>query len=221
STRFTIVRELAKRAFAIHKTPKGLTTLARLGREVVEARIKAASEKGMPATQLHIYRGSLDNMGTWINTFLWRLEHGFPEIHLKRLGTATAETNKMSWGYDMAAYQPRNAAWIVLNSTVIENMASLRGTAHHRRDGTSPYEIMEFEMTVSFAHEMVHLLTGYLTGDVTPHTPPHLTAGGYEELDHPDGPRGELGWYWEHGFLGGILEFWAKKDELKERQAVR
>ncbi|KAK3896975.1 hypothetical protein C8A05DRAFT_39475 [Staphylotrichum tortipilum] len=218
--RYTIVNDLVTRALAVFDSEHGRDTLVQVADDIIKAREDATNPQGFPAPEPHIYRPETGSMRNWVGFFLSRLRGCFPEIDIKRIGKPTAVTNKKSWGLDMAAYNPHNAAVIELNGAIIENMLRMRGTQHQRTNGTSAYEILEFEMTVSVAHEIVHLLTGFLTGANRPNTPYSLAPTGYAET-MPDGEtRGEIGWYWENLYLGGILEFWTNPtDPLGNNQA--
>ncbi|KAK4235063.1 hypothetical protein C8A03DRAFT_18136, partial [Achaetomium macrosporum] len=73
------------------------------------------------------------------------------------------------------------------------------------------------QMTVSVAHEIVHFLTGFLTGTEEPHAPPEVTAAPYDDQRNN---KGEWGRYWESILLSGFLEFWSSSsDPLGVRQA--
>jgi hypothetical protein len=62
--------------------------------------------------------------------------------------------------------------------------------------------LFKFQMVISVAHEILHFLTGFLTGNLKPSTPKGVTAEPYGQ------PRvGEAGRYWESKLLGGFVEF--------------
>jgi hypothetical protein len=65
--------------------------------------------------------------------------------------------------------------------------------------------IFIFQMAISVAYEIIHLLTGFLSGRREPNTPPEIAAVGYVG----DGDDGEAGRFWEIEALGGIVEFFA------------
>ena len=66
--------------------------------------------------------------------------------------------------------------------------------------------VMLFQMVVSVAHEICHVLTGFFSGRARPLTPRTVTV---------EGPlsEGEAGRWWEVEALGGIPEFYARRDD--------
>lgn len=83
------------------------------------------------------------------------------------------------------------------NTQIINNMSACRDP--------NEYGTFLFQMAVSIAHEIGHLLTGFLSGTARPPTPPTAQA------PSPIMSRtvGEAGSYWEYMALGGIVEFYA------------
>ncbi|XXG99471.1 hypothetical protein Hte_005810 [Hypoxylon texense] len=72
------------------------------------------------------------------------------------------------------------------------------------------YDRFKFQMVITVAHEIVHLLTGFLTGTARPLTPPGVSLR----------TAGESGRYWESILLGGVVEIFEDgSDPLRERQA--
>lgn len=77
------------------------------------------------------------------------------------------------------------------------------------------WETYIFQLGISIAHEIVHFLTGFLTGTPFPDTPPAVTYGGFG-----DDVTGESGRYWEGHLLGGIVDFYEdSRDPLGSLQA--
>ncbi|RSL83785.1 hypothetical protein CEP51_004315 [Fusarium floridanum] len=70
------------------------------------------------------------------------------------------------------------------------------------------YIRFKFQMGLSIAHEIVHLLTGFTTGDPNPLTPPEVSL-----LRYGDSAAGEAGRYWGHILFGGVVEFWSFNDD--------
>ncbi len=62
-----------------------------------------------------------------------------------------------------------------------------------------------FQMAISVAHEITHILTSFLTGMLDSFTPPTVAPEGYTDIDG----HGEAGRFWESEALGGIVEFYA------------
>jgi hypothetical protein len=164
----------------------------------------------------HIYRDSLSNMPAWIRRFLQSMRRNFPPVciagppHVR--GEAAAE--KDDWGQDMMQYDAGAAGVLFLSEAIISNMSHAR-----QQDPTTAqfsYQLFKFQMAISVAHEIVHFLTGFITGTMVPDTPPRVTAEPYN--DRAD--VGEAGRYWESIILGGFVEFWSSTtDRLGVRQA--
>jgi len=62
------------------------------------------------------------------------------------------------------------------------------------------YQKFLFQMTISVAHEIMHFLTAFITGDGRPVTPDTVGVVGYE---------GEIGHLWESRAIGGHVEFYS------------
>ena len=65
--------------------------------------------------------------------------------------------------------------------------------------------VMLVQMIVCVAHEICHVLTGFLTGLHRPITPDAITVRGW--------PGGESGRWWELQRLGGVAEFYARRSD--------
>ncbi|KAH6844654.1 hypothetical protein B0I37DRAFT_166178 [Chaetomium sp. MPI-CAGE-AT-0009] len=108
----------------------------------------------------------------------------------------------------MNSYQAgREAGVLYVKDSIIMNMVYVRGQPEEVAG--SSYDLYKFQMVVSVAHEIVHFLTGFLTGTMRPHTPPGVTAEPYGNKPK----SGEAGRYWENDFLGGFLEMWSLPDD--------
>jgi hypothetical protein len=80
---------------------------------------------------------------------------------------------------------------------------------------SNSYDLFKFQMIITVAHEILHLLTGYLTGKKLPGTPPSISLDSYGNTR-----TGESGRWWESKVLGGVVEFYEdKKDPLGNMQA--
>jgi hypothetical protein len=127
-------------------------------------------------------------------------------------GEASAEKN--DWGHDMMQYDAGAAGVLFLSEAIISNMSHAR--QQNPTIAQFSYQLFKFQMAISVAHEIVHFLTGFITGTMQPDTPPRVTAEPYN--DRAD--VGESGRYWESIILGGFVEFWSSPtDRLGVRQA--
>ena len=68
------------------------------------------------------------------------------------------------------------------------------------------HNVMLFQMVVSVAHEICHILTGFITGRRRPITPDGITVAGIAN-------QGESDRWWELETLGGIAEFYARRGD--------
>jgi hypothetical protein len=63
------------------------------------------------------------------------------------------------------------------------------------------FRYLHFRLSVTMAHELVHIYNLFLRRGRFDHTPPHVSYGPYE-----DDQAGEFGRYWEHLVFGGFLD---------------
>lgn len=72
-----------------------------------------------------------------------------------------------------------------------------------------------FHMSVTAAHEIIHLYISYMGGSPRPGTPPDMTFWPFG-----DEIRGESGHWWEGEVFGGLIGFWEDPNSpLNNRQA--
>ena len=75
------------------------------------------------------------------------------------------------------------------------------------------WETFTFQMGVAVAHEIVHLLTGFLVATGEYNTPPSVSYEGYG-----NDRQGEAGWHWEANLFGGEITFYEDRaDPLRAR----
>lgn len=86
----------------------------------------------------------------------------------------------------------------------------------HIQNAQLNYWRSRFQVTVTLAHELIHVLTCFWTGGDRPATPPDLYAG-----NHGDDDRGEPGWWWEiqRMFMGEIHFYYDPADPLGPKQS--
>ncbi|KAK3293435.1 uncharacterized protein B0H64DRAFT_212934 [Chaetomium fimeti] len=213
SRRYRMVAAMIPLALSLLETREARSSLARVATDIIEARegMTGVSRRRRPP---HIYQGSRDNMGDWVDAFLRSLRENFPSIHISRAVEGEAETWKFDWGRDMRDYVASDAGRLYLSAAIIDNMGNAQDQSPAvARDS---YDLFKFQMVISIAHEMVHLLTGFITGTREPNTPPRITAEPYNNQHDV----GEAGRYWESRFLGGFVEFWSEpSNPLRARQA--
>ncbi|KAK4099870.1 hypothetical protein N658DRAFT_539110 [Parathielavia hyrcaniae] len=99
----------------------------------------------------------------------------------------------------------RTAGHLEVSQAIISNMTYVR---QHPEDAADAYDLFKFQMAITVAHEIVHMLTGFITGTSLPDTPPNVNVKPYIKK-YGKGVQGEAGRYWESIILGGFVEFWS------------
>lgn len=211
STRYRVVESVILLGLRILESPQGKNSLIRIATEVVQQRDFPPGDR--PPVP-HIYNRPLAEMPRWVDFFFGRLRSNFPVVLLCDIAGEASATKK-DWGTDMSQYDPQEASHFEFNKTIINNMIYVR---HQPPNVTGDnYNCFKFQMAITIAHEIVHLLTGFLTGTARPYTPPGVSLGNYGNRN-----MGESGRYWESILLGGVVEFFEDgNDPLQERQAGR
>lgn len=206
STRYRIVEAAIHLGLSILETSEGRRSLA----EVATAIVRARRNRKRP--QQDVYQGSLEDMPIWIRRFLASMRENFPAVFLSDEVEGEAEAERLEWANDMREYDAGLAGNLYLSRVLIDNMVYARQNYNVAGDS---YSMFKFQMGISIAHEIVHLLTGFVSGTPRPDTPPSITLDPYGTRR-----RGEAGRLWESVLLGGVVEFWSSNDDpLGVRQA--
>ncbi|KAH6649498.1 hypothetical protein F5144DRAFT_479665 [Chaetomium tenue] len=208
STRYRITEAIIDLALALLETPEGKQGLADVATAIIQERDNTpGSLRRRPP---HIYRDSVENMPFWIDRFLRCMRRNFPPVFIKPTDGEAAAV-KRTWGKSMEDYQAGgDAGHLEIRDSIISNMVYARQqTPDVAGDSYSHYK---FQMVVSVAHEIVHFLTGFITGTAVPHTPPGVIAQPFPVSQN----NGEAGRYWERELLGGFLEMWSVPDDPLE-----
>ena len=219
STRYRIVEAIVHLALSLLETAKGRDSLANVARSIIRERDAAPGTRRRRPH--HIYPDPVDGtkdsrkkMDYWIEKFLRSMRQGFPPVVIC-VTKGEAAAGKLHWGDDMAHYVASDAGIPDVSTGIIDNMVntlSQRSTqlrSANRRTAVDVYDLFKFQMVISVAHEIVHFLTGFLTGTIEPHTPPGVNAAPYDQTT--DG-TGEAGRHWESQLLGGFVECWSELD---------
>ncbi|KAF5612851.1 uncharacterized protein FSUBG_1081 [Fusarium subglutinans] len=188
STRFKVAEAVVKLALAILESPEGKESIVKKNPFV------------------HIYREPLEDMGYWVGKFLESVKEDFPLVYISENVAGEAEAERLPWGRELRNYNAAIAGRVFLSKVIIDNMVYAR--EKHEIAGIT-YNLFKFQMGISVAHEIIHLLTGFLTGESRPDTPPGVTMDPFGSRD-----TGEAGRYWEGILLGGIVECWANKNDI-------
>jgi hypothetical protein len=216
STQYRIVEEVIHLALSLLETQEGRRSLVDVATEIIQPRNN--SQLSSPRRPRHIYRDSMQNLPQWIERFLRSMRNNFPPVGISDEVDGEADAEPHNWGHDMAQYDAGAAAgFLWLNKGIINNMTDAWQQGQGQPHAQSAYDLFKFQMTISVAHEIVHLLTGFLTGPDQAHTPPEVTAAAPLNTK---GNKGEAGRNWERKLLGGSLEHWSSNtDPLQVRQA--
>lgn len=125
-----------------------------------------------------------------------------------------ARTQRQQWGSNMGNFYGQDAGAMSFNRILIDNMNDARQqmtSANSRQN----YVRFMFQMGVSVAHEICHLLMAFLTGNNRENTPVTIALNGYRQ-----GRSGESGFALEGSLFGGVVEFYFdENDPLGDRQA--
>ncbi|KAM0424843.1 hypothetical protein ACHAPT_009899 [Fusarium lateritium] len=146
-------------------------------------------------------------MPTSINSFLTSMRFNFPGIFVHDDVGGEAEAQRFDSGNNMKEYDVALGGRISINSALIGNMVYARQKSP--RVAGDSYIRFEFQMGISIAHEIVHLLTGYITGNINLLTPPPKVS----LPRYGDSAAGEAGRYWEGALFGGVFEFWSLNND--------
>ncbi|KPM38673.1 hypothetical protein AK830_g7871 [Neonectria ditissima] len=149
-----------------------------------------------------IFQGDESTMPAFVNKFLAKCRADPPTIIVSDRITGEGLAERVDWqnvhGAKEDVYSAKWAALFRLNKTVINN-AILAAEDNDKED----FHKFLFLLSVSVAHELVHLFVGFMLGDSGRSTP--------AEINHPAGQAGsqrlgESGRYWEGKFLGHCVE---------------
>ena len=209
SVHHEIVEAILDSALSFLETTDVTKSLVEVAMAVIKTR--NTSTGSIKRVKHHIYKDKPDRMPFWVGQFLAALRKDFPPIFIDDSVKGEAEVERAEWGSKMEQYDASKAGDFFLSEPIINNMAWVR--TQPPADAGDAYNIFKFQMAISVAHEIVHLLVGFLTGKATPDTPTVVTGPGYGEPR-----RGESGRYWEHKFLGGYLECWSVDSHALDRR---
>ncbi|KAI1313267.1 hypothetical protein F5Y03DRAFT_390288 [Xylaria venustula] len=177
----------------------------------------------------HIYEDSLNNMGYWVDMFLYRIRRSFPAVLLSNNFAGESEAEKANWalgGAGMSQWNPKEAGAMRLKYLIISDLLTAGRNALDGRneDDMIAFERLIFLMAIATAHEIVHLFVGFLTGYGAPTTPPEVSflPGQYNTVSPTNSnvKHGESGRAWEGAVFGGTVEaFESSPHPLGTRQS--
>ncbi|KAK5993042.1 hypothetical protein PT974_06469 [Cladobotryum mycophilum] len=130
-----------------------------------------------------------------VDKFLMACRRSPPSLVVSDRVLGEGVTQRVDWPRN-DPYDPKWGALFRLNKKVIEN-ALEAADANDTRDWSK----FLFLMSLSIAHELVHMFIGYLTGDSSRDTPPQV-----DYRPQASGSRGESGRAWEREMFGFLTE---------------
>lgn len=151
STRHRIVEAAIHLALCLHETTEGKASLAQVATQIITLRNQDAKPD-------HIYHDDLSRMPLWINRFLECMREDFPPVYLAK-SDGEGYTKREVWGTNMKDYVAAEAGKLVLNKALIDNMLFAR-----ENEARHSYNVFRFQLAITIAHELLHFLTGFLTG---------------------------------------------------------
>ena len=206
STRYQLVETLIHLALRLLETPEGRNSLVATATSIMRER--DSTRRGPK----HIYNRPMSELPQWIDHFLRIMRGNFPLTYLAHMeGDAMAV--RQGGTIDMRSFNPKLCGYVDLNRTIISNMI----LCHPHRKSNFNYDRFKFQMVISIAHEIVHFLTGFLTGKNAARdlTPPRVGL-----VPYGSALTGEAGRYWEKLLLGGVAEFYFNpSDPMGKSQA--
>ncbi|EWZ86013.1 hypothetical protein FOWG_11082 [Fusarium oxysporum f. sp. lycopersici MN25] len=148
------------------------------------------------------FQTDLNEARRFVDTFLAKCRAEPPNIIISDRITGEGLAQRVDWpsilGSQIGDYNPKWAAMFRLNKTVVDSAVN----AAELRDVEALQKIL-FLLSISVAHELVHMLMGFMFGDSERLTPPVIN----HPPGTPRGPRaGESGRYWEAKFFGCVVE---------------
>ncbi|KAB5578809.1 hypothetical protein GE09DRAFT_561656 [Coniochaeta sp. 2T2.1] len=138
-----------------------------------------------------------------VNGYLNSVRRSFPHVVVtNRFGMATknGRTNKQDCA---GTFEPKTAAVIEINEMLMFRLADACRVlmARDSESNKRHFRNLHFRLSITMAHELVHVYNLFLRRGRYDHTPPHVTYGG-----HGDDRAGESGRYWEYVVLGGFVD---------------
>ncbi|KAJ0124721.1 hypothetical protein J7T55_006062 [Diaporthe amygdali] len=197
------------RALSMLETSRGRYVLSNIGVEECES-------WGPRAAKSLVFKqnpkANPNAMKDYVNEWLQKLRRNAPTVTISDRIQGDGVTQRLDWGNSPSEYIVTKAVLFRVNKILLDNII----TAANRKN-TANFERSLFFLTLTIAHELIHVFTGYITGDALRNTPP--------AVNHPRGLSGsmrpgEAGRAWERGFIGYITKsYFDSNDPLGTAQA--
>ncbi|KAK4244760.1 hypothetical protein C7999DRAFT_43634 [Corynascus novoguineensis] len=135
--------------------------------------------------------------------YLSQIRASFPHVLVSDkfgMQTKNGRTNKRNC---KEAFDPKAAAAIELNAMLVNRLVTTY-TSLKSTDSTiirTRFRTLHVRLSLTIAHELVHVFNHYIVRNQRRHTPPKVTAGGYG-----NSKVGESGRFWEKELTGGVVD---------------
>ncbi|KAH6649295.1 hypothetical protein F5144DRAFT_479175 [Chaetomium tenue] len=144
-----------------------------------------------------------DDIEPTIRRYLAAIRASFPHVVVSdKYGMATmnGRTNKKEW---KEGADPKTATVIELNAMLVGRVAAAHKALQTGNSASNMrrFRNLHMRLSITMAHELVHVYNLFLQGGQHNHTPPSVSYGPYG-----DDKVGESGRYWEYWTLGGWVD---------------
>ncbi|KAJ4417538.1 hypothetical protein N0V82_006097 [Gnomoniopsis sp. IMI 355080] len=147
-----------------------------------------------------------------IRDFLASIRKSFPHVLVTDENCMVYKNGRTTKRDCTGAFNPKTAAVIELNHKLMQRMVTCYKTLLNKDSqmGKEHFRTIHLRLSITMAHELVHLYNLYLRRQRSQHTPPDVTYGGYG-----DKRTGESGRYWERRIFGGVVEMRDNSDKME------
>ncbi|KAK0671545.1 hypothetical protein QBC41DRAFT_315525 [Cercophora samala] len=150
------------------------------------------------------------DVDTTVMNYLRSIRRSFPNVVISDecgMANKNGRTTKQNC---TTAFEPKRACIIEINETLMTRLGNAYKCIVADRDverQTAHFRTLHLRLSITMAHELVHVFTLFLKRAEDEHTPPRATYA-----DKGDGRTGEAGRFWEGHFLGGWVDMRVDRD---------
>lgn len=136
--------------------------------------------------------------------YLQTIRRSFPNLVISDdcgMANKNGRTTKQNCA---SAFDPKRACIIEINETLMTRMGNAYKYIVADRDvekHAAHFRTLHLRLSITMAHELVHVFTLFLKRAEDEHTPPRTTYAGKGDKE-----TGEAGRFWEGHFLGGWVD---------------
>ncbi|KAK4173892.1 hypothetical protein QBC36DRAFT_348386 [Triangularia setosa] len=150
------------------------------------------------------------NIEAMVMNYLRAIRRSFPNVVISDecgMANKNGRTTKQNCA---DAFEPKRACVIEINETLMTRLGNAYKYIVADRDverNTAHFRTLHLRLSITMAHELVHVFTLFLRRAEDQHTPPRTTYA-----DKGDKETGEAGRFWEGHFLGGWVDMRLGRD---------